>query len=76
VLQSGYWRLEVDLARPALSACAQTLGLAWYCSEMLEPGEGGEAEAETEGGFVRSRDSAGHRSEKAPTADWSCVISR
>jgi hypothetical protein len=67
VLQSGYWRLEVDLARPRIvSLRADPSGLARYCSEMLEPGEGGEAEAETEGGFVRSRDSAGHHSEKAP----------
>ncbi len=67
VLQSGYWRLEVDLARPRIASLrADPSGLARYCSEILEPGEGGETEAETEHGFVRSRDSAGHRSEKVP----------
>ena len=66
VLQSGYWRLEVDLARPRVASLrADPFGLAQYCHEILEPDEGGETEMETEDGFVRSRDSTGHRVEQA-----------
>ncbi|MDD1650047.1 MAG: hypothetical protein LUO80_06600 [Methylococcaceae bacterium] len=67
VMQSGYWRLEVDLARPRIASLrTDPAGLARYSPEMLEPGEGGETEAQTEKGVVRSRDSTGHRAEKAP----------
>ena len=74
VLQSGYWRLEVDLKRPRISSLrADPSGLAQYCPEMLEPGEGGEAEAETEQGFLRSRDSSKHRIE---TDSNGCLVLR
>jgi hypothetical protein len=73
VLQSGYWRLEVDLARPRIASLrADPSGLARYCQEMLEPGEGGETEVKTENGFFRSRDSTRHRIETDP--DGSLVL--
>ena len=61
VLQTGYWRIEIDLARPRfVSLRCATDGLGGYCQEMLEPGFGAESVAETKQGMIRSRDSIGH----------------
>ncbi len=62
VLQSGYWRVEIDTARPRfVSMRVAEDGLGVYCQEMFEPGLGGESIAETRNGIVRSRQSAGHQ---------------
>ena len=48
VLQNGFWRAEIDLARPrVVSLRADPNGLIRYCQEMLEPGFGGESRLET-----------------------------
>lgn len=61
VLQTGYWRVEIDLSRPRfVSLRCATDGLGGYCQEMLEPGFGAESIAETKQGIIRSRDSIGH----------------
>jgi len=61
VLQTGYWRIEIDLAHPRfVSMRSATNGLGSYCQEMLEPGRGGESVSETVTGFFRSRESVGH----------------
>lgn len=44
VLQTGYWRVEIDTAHPRfVSMRADAEGLGDYCQEMLEPGHGGES---------------------------------
>ena len=62
VLQTGFWRLEVDLVRPRfVSLRADPGGMLDYCQEILEPGFGGESVAQTETAVERSRDSVGHK---------------
>jgi hypothetical protein len=64
VIQSGFWRLEIDLARPRITSLrADPEGIVQYCQEMLEPGFGGESIAETADGVFRSRHSTGHKIE-------------
>ena len=61
VLQTGYWRVEVDTAHPRfLSMRGATDGRGSYSQEMLEPGGGAESVSETGSGFFRSRHSVGH----------------
>lgn len=62
ILQTGFWRIEIDLARPRLvSLRADSGGLIDYCQEILEPGFGGESLAQIGDITVRSRDSIGHK---------------
>lgn len=62
VLQNGYWRLEIDLARPrVVSLRADPNGQAHYCQEILEPGFGRESILETPEDTFRSRNSGGHQ---------------
>jgi hypothetical protein len=53
VLQNGFWRVEIDLARPRfVSLRADPEGLIRYCQEMLGPGIGGESLLATPSGSV------------------------
>jgi hypothetical protein len=61
VLQSGYWRVQVDTARPhVVSLRADPLGRGSYCQEILEPGWGADSSLETEAGRQSSRASRTH----------------
>ena len=61
IIHSGYWHLEVDLARPRIvSLRGDARGLGYYSPEMLEPGFGGETIVETDSEVFRSRDSKTH----------------
>lgn len=61
VIQSGYWRIQVDTARPHLvSVRADPGGRGAYCQELLEPGFGADSVIETEGARHSSRNSRGH----------------
>jgi len=61
VLQTGYWRVEIDTAHPRfISIHADANGLGSYCQEMFEPGYGGESISETAENLFRSRHSVGH----------------
>jgi len=61
VLQSGYWRVQVDTARPHIvSIRADPEGRGAYCQELLEAGWGADSVMETDGKLQSSRDSCGH----------------
>lgn len=61
VLQSGYWRVQVDTARPHIvSMRADPEGRGVYCQEILESGWGADSVIEIDGGLQSSRDSRGH----------------
>lgn len=66
VLQSGYWRVELDTARPHIvSLRADPKGRGAYCQELLESGRGADSVMEIEGTLQSSRDSRGHTVEAA-----------
>lgn len=61
VLQSGYWRVQVDTARPHIvSVRADPEGCGNYCQEVLESGWGGDSSMEIYETRQSSRDSCGH----------------
>jgi|GEM_PF-6038486 len=61
VLQSGYWRVQIDIARPhVVGLCADPQGCGSFCQEILEPGWGADSAIELADGFHSSRSSAGH----------------
>ena len=61
VLQSGYWRVQVDTARPHIvSVRADPEGRGAYCQEVLESGWGADSVIEIEGKLQSSRESRGH----------------
>ncbi len=67
VLQSGYWRVQVDTARPhVVSLRADPGGRGAYCQEILEPGCGADSAIEIDGAILSSRDSRGHAVEADP----------
>lgn len=63
VIQSGYWRVQVDLERPHLmNLCADPGGHGDYCREVLEPLCGAGSRLETVAdGILDSRDSRDHK---------------
>jgi len=61
VLQSGYWRVQVDTARPHIvSVRADPEGRGAYCQELLESGWGADSVMETDAKLLSSRRSRGH----------------
>jgi hypothetical protein len=61
VLQSGYWHILVDTARPRLTSVrVDAAGRGNYGQEMLEPGWGADSAMEIVGAVLSSRDSLGH----------------
>jgi hypothetical protein len=60
VLRSGYWRVEVDTARPhVVSLRADAEGRGQFGQDMLEPGWGGDSAIELADGVHSSRDGTG-----------------